>query len=307
MAIISIPTSIGGVTIPSTTTKGPLGALFDSKYKLGSLQYPRDLGSATKGHVVKFTVNEIQPTGYEEGKEYKLPSVTSLTELWNSVTKLAGGETKVNQTLRPKKKRAIATISLYMPDTVNFQYNSGYTNVSLMDIAKETAGLASNLPVISKLGKLASLGISSVESNAAKLALSTQGLAINPQQQLLFEGIDFREYQMAFTFTPYSQQEAQDVKKIIQLFRTHAAPQIITGGAGMFFVPPSTFDLQFILNGAENKNITKVTESVITSIDVNYAPNGWASHADGAPVQTTLTMNFKEIDLVDRKKIQNGY
>ena len=307
MAIISIPTSIGGVTIPGTSTKGPLGALFDSKYKLGSLQYPRDLGSATKGHVVKFSINEIEPTGYEEGKEYKLPSVTSLTELWNSVIKLAGGETKINQTLRPKKKRVLSTISLYMPDTVNFQYNSGYTNVSLMDVAKETAGVASNLPIISKLGKMASLGISAVESNAAKLALSTQGLAINPQQQLLFQGIDFREYQMAFTFTPYSQQEAQDVKKIIQLFRTHAAPQIITGGAGMFFVPPSTFDLQFVLNGAENTNITKVAESVITSIDVNYAPNGWASHADGAPVQTTLTMNFKEIELIDRKKIQNGY
>jgi len=308
MAIISIPTSIGGVTIPGTTTKGPLGALFDSKYKLGSLQYPRDLGSATKGHVVKFSINEIEPTGYEEGKEYALPSATSLPELWNSIKKLAGGETKINQTLKPKKKRVTSTISLYMPDTVNFQYNSGYSNLSLMDVAKETAGAASNLPIISKLGKMASLGISVVESNAAKLALSTQGLAINPQQQLLFDGIDFREYQMAFTFTPYSQQEADDVKKIIQLFRSQAAPRIITtGGAGMFFVPPSTFDLQFLLNGTENKNISKVAESVIKSIDVNYAPNGWATHPDGAPVQTTLTMNFQEIELIDRKKIEGGY
>jgi hypothetical protein len=307
MAIISIPTSIGGVTIPGTTTKGPLGALFDSKYRLGSLQYPRDLGSATKGHVVKFSINEIEPTGYEEGREYTLPSITNPTDIWNSVTKLVGGETKINQTLKPKKKRVASTISLYMPDTVNFQYNSGYSNLSLMDVAKDTAGAVSNLPLVSKLGKMASLGISVVQSNAAKLALSTQGLAINPQQQLLFDGIDFREYQMAFTFTPYSQQEADDVKKIIQLFRAHAAPRIITGGAGMFFVPPSTFDLQFFLNGIENKNISKVAESVITSVDVNYAPNGWASHADGAPVQTTLTMNFKEIELIDRKKIEGGY
>ena len=98
MAIISIPTSIGGVTIPGTTTKGPLGALFDSKYRLGSLQYPRDLGSATKGHVVKFSINEIEPTGYEEGKEYTLPSVTNPTDIWNSITILVGGETKINQT-----------------------------------------------------------------------------------------------------------------------------------------------------------------------------------------------------------------
>jgi hypothetical protein len=309
MAIISIPTSIGGVSIPGTTTKGPLGALFDSKYKLGSLQYPRDLGSSTKAHVIKFSINEIQPTGYEENKEYKLPSITEPQDLWNSIKKLAGGETKVNQSLRPKKKRIVSTISLYMPDTVNFQYNSGYSNLSLMDVAKEAAGAVSStgVPIISQIGKAASLGISLAESQTAKLALSTQGLAINPQQQLLFDGIDFRSYQLAFTFTPYSQQEAADVNRIIKMFRAHAAPQIVSGGGGMFFVPPSTFNLQFILNGKENTNITRVAESVIESIDVNYAPNGWATHPDGAPVQTTLTMQFKEIELIDRKKVEQGY
>lgn len=307
MAIISIPTSIGGITIPGTTTRGPLGALFENKYRLGSLQYPRDLGSTTKGHVVKFSINEIQPTGYEENKEYKLPSITEPQDVWSSIKKLAGGETKVNQTLKPKKKRVVSTISLYMPDTVNFQYNSGYSNLTLLDVAKETAGAVSNVPLISRIGKAASLGISLAQSQAAKLALSTQGLAINPQQQLLFDGIDFRSYQLAFTFTPYSQQEAEDVKRIIKMFRTHAAPQIVTGGAGMFFVPPSTFDIQFILNGKENINITRVAESVIESIDVNYAPNGWSTHPDGAPVQTTLTMNFKEIELIDRKKVEQGY
>jgi hypothetical protein len=309
MAIISIPTSIGGVSIPGTTTKGPLGALFDSKYKLNTLQYPRDLGSSTKSHVVKFSINEITPIGYEESKEYKLPSITDVGELFNSVKKLLGGDTSINQSLRPRKKRSVATVSLYMPDTVNFQYDASYNNLSLAQVASEVAGGAAStkLPIISKIGKLASLGLSAVQSNAAKLALSTQGLAVNPQQQLLFDGIDFRSYQMAFTFTPYSQQEANDVRKIVQLFRTHAAPQIITGGAGMFFVPPSTFNLQFILNNSENPYITRVAESVITGIDVNYAPNGWSTHPDGSPVQTTLTMNFKEIDLIDRKKIQIGF
>jgi hypothetical protein len=75
----------------------------------------------------------------------------------------------------------------------------------------------------------------------------------------------------------------------------------------MFFVPPSTFNLDFLFNGQRNTNITKVTESVIESIDVNYAPNGWAAHDNGAPVQTTLTINFKEIELVDKDKIQAGY
>ena len=309
MALISIPTSIGGVSIPGNLINGPLAALFGNKFSSSFLQYPRDLGSATRGHVVQFSVNEVEPLTYDETTKFidNLTSTGGITNAFNSVKDFFSGNQQKTLNFKSKKKRKVATISLYIPDTVNFQYNSGYSNLSLMDVANEVAGAASALPIIGSLGKIASAGLTTVQSNAAKLALSTQGLAINPQQQLLFDGIDFRTYQMAFTFTPYSRQEAEEVRKIIEMFRYHAAPQITTAAAGMFFVPPSTFDLDFLFNGAQNKNITKVAESVIESIDVNYAPNGWSAHDNGAPVQTTLTINFKEIELIDKDKIKAGY
>jgi hypothetical protein len=309
MAIISIPTSIGGVSIPGNIINGPLGALFGNKFRSNSYQYPRDLGSATKGHIVQFSVNEIDPITYEEAKTFinKSTSIEGVKEQFNSIKNFFSGDAQKTLNFKPKKKRKVATISLYIPDTLNFQYTSGYGNLSLVEVANEVAGVVSNVPVVGTLGKIASLGLTVAQSNAAKLALSTQGLAINPQQQLLFEGIDFRTYQMAFTFTPYSRQEAETVKEIIKLFRYHAAPQITTAAAGMFFVPPSTFDLDFLFNGQRNNNVTRVAESVIENIDVNYAPNGWAAHDDGAPVQTTLTINFKEIELIDKDKIKAGY
>jgi hypothetical protein len=309
MAIISIPTSIGGVSIPGNIINGPLGALFGNKFGLNSYQYPRDLGSATKGHIVQFSINEITPVTYEEAKTFinNSTSIEGVKEQFNSIKNFFSGDAQKTLNFKPKNKRKVATISLYIPDTLNFQYTAGYGNLSLVEVANEVAGVVSNVPVVGTLGKIASLGLTVAQSNAAKLALSTQGLAINPQQQLLFEGIDFRTYQMAFTFTPYSRQEAETVKEIIKLFRYHAAPQITTAAAGMFFVPPSTFDLDFLFNGQRNNNVTRVAESVIENIDVNYAPNGWSAHDDGAPVQTTLTMNFKEIDLIDKDKIKAGY
>jgi hypothetical protein len=313
MAIISIPTSIGGVSIPGNIINGPLGALFGNKFGINSYSYPRDLGAATKGHIVQFSINEIQPITYEEAKTFinKSTSIEGLTEQFNSIKSFFAGDAQKTLNFKPKKKRKVATISLYIPDTLNFQYNVGYSDVTLLDVAGEAAGalnsVAGNKPIVGTLAKAATLGLSVAQSNAARLALSTQGLAINPQQQLLFEGINFRTYQMAFTFTPYSRQEAEAVKQIVKLFRFHAAPQITTAAAGMFFVPPSTFDLDFLFNGQRNNNVTRVAESVIENIDVNYAPNGWAAHDDGAPVQTTLTMNFKEIELIDKDKIQAGY
>jgi hypothetical protein len=50
-----------------------------------------------------------------------------------------------------------------------------------------------------------------------------------------------------------------------------------------------------------------VAESVIKGIDVNYAPTGWAAHNNGAPVQTTMTLDMQEIAIIDRKKIIEGY
>lgn len=311
MAIISIPTSIGGVSIPGALVSGPLGALFGNKFGLNLLQYPRDLSSSTRGHVVQFSVNEIQPITYEEATKFlgNFTSSEGLIENFNSVKNFFNSDTQKTLNFKPKKKRKVATISLYIPDTMNFQYNSGYSNVSLLDVANEvtSAAASSKKPILGTLGKYASMGVSTATSQAAKLALSTQGLAINPQQQLLFNGIDFRSYQMAFTFTPYSAQEAEAVKKIVETFKYHAAPQIMKQGSGMFFVPPSTFDLDFLFNGTVNKNVNRVAESVIESIDVNYAPNGWAAHDNGAPVQTTLTINFKEIELIDKDKIKAGY
>jgi hypothetical protein len=334
MAIISIPSSIGGVSIPGALLKGPLAKLFGGGSGIATYSYPRDLGSATRGHWIQFVINEIQPTQYDTesvigflkggvkdakadmagappdqtfyGKAATISGAIGST-VWGGIQ--AAGEAvtqvseKTNLSLKPRKNTIKATVGLYMPDGMNFTNNASYGNVSLLDAAKSATDSLRSLPLgIGKMAGILSGGMDLATGDAAKLALSTQGLAINPGQQLLFDGIDFRTYSLSFTFTPYSKDEAQTVKDIIKLFRTHAAPRI--SDSGMFFIPPSTFNLGFYKDGKINDNILAVGESVIEGIDVNYAPNGWSTHIDGAPVQTTMTINFKEIELVDRAKIE---
>lgn len=325
MAIISIPSSIGGVTIPGgLVSKGPLGALFGNKYSVDNLQYPRDLESATRGHIVKFSINEVTPQNYSEIRSLTLPSDINLSNAWNKITDFgkdvnaALGKVvdNVNLSLNSPKKRIAASISLYMPDTMNFQYQASWNKLSVAEAIKDAAdragAIAGKLPIVGSLASATTGAISgatdlATNSDAAKLTLASQGLAINPKQQLLFDGIDFRTYQLAFTFTPYSKEEAEQVKKIIQLFREHAAPRITKGAGGMFFVPPSTFDIDFLFNGQRNKNVNKVAESVITNIDINYSPNGWSTYDDGAPIQTTMVLDLQEITLIDRAKVKEGY
>jgi hypothetical protein len=322
MALISIPSSIGGVTIPGTSTNGPLGVLFNNPFSQTNLQYPRDLQSSARGHYVTFLIKDINPIGYQSGTEYTiggaLENVTQKASygLTNTLTELFGDSNNTAasaETLTPESFTNRGSISLYIPETMAFQYGASYSDVSLTSIAGKAIGAA--IDVVKKIipeaksqtGKAITSIPDVVSADAAKVALRAAGLALNPKLQLLFESIGFRTYQMSFTFTPYSQSEAEAVKKIISTFKQYAAPRIVKGNTGgMFFIPPAVFEPKFYFNGTENKNVNAVTQSVITNIDVNYAPNGWATFGDGAPVQTTLTLQFKETAILDRDTLITG-
>ena len=212
---------------------------------------------------------------------------------------LSNGASQTAAEFMTLNKDLKAIVSLYMPDTVSFQYVSDFGEVSIADAASSLPGI---------LGKVPGFLQSVLSDNAAgKLALNKLGYAFNPQSQVLFQGIDFRTFAMSFTFSPKSAREAQQVQKIIKLFRTYAAPTIVTGAAGFFYTPPGVFNLSFRKDGKINPNINKLTDCVLLSVDVNYAPNGWSSYKDGQPVQTTMYLSFKETVLVDRTKIEQGY
>jgi hypothetical protein len=328
MAIISIPTSIGGVNIPGSLINGPLGALYSNVFQTDTLQYPRDLQSMTRGHVVHFTVRETQPVNFQELGTNILSNFTSgegsltdqvkgfLSSLGQSAATVTDALTNnlITQTglnFQPKREKIVGNIFLYMPETINFQYNSQYTDTSVLEMGKNVIqGLGTGR---GKVGGKLGAGLSAINTGTNAIAafgqagLQKLGYAVNPQMQLLFEGIGFRDYQMVFNFTPYSSQETEQVRKIIKMFRENAAPRIVTEAGGMFFVPPASFTLDFMFNGSTNPYITKTAESVITSVDVNYSPNGFSAHDDGAPVQIQMTLQFKEIELIDKAKIQQGF
>ncbi len=323
MALISIPTSIGGVSIPGFAVNGPLGSLYKNPFGRNDLQYPRDLQSATRGHVVHFAINEIDPLRYEEFKSKTIEKAQSgFAAVQNAVQSAgqdpvaAAQQTKeaftgtldkafsgyyteqANLVFKNRTKKSNKSISLYMPDTLNFTYSASYGQTDLLTAA-------SSVPLV---GGAVSAVTQALNNPLSRLAMKGMGYALNPNQQVLFDGIDFRNYQLAFTFTPYSKQEAETVAAIIKMFKTYSTPRLVEGaGGGMFFVPPSTFTPTFKFNGQKNKNVNQVTESVITNIIVDYAPQGFAAHTDGVPVQTTLTIDFRELELITSQKVEQGY
>jgi hypothetical protein len=312
---------------------GPAADLYRSKYTTGSnysLAYPKDLESSKRGHAVYFDIYEVQPLGFKQVSEAvklglnpipdaKDPNDTRSDENGTGTTakpatSFEEGANKIVEAtekiigkgnvfpgsinINPRTKdNAVATIALYMPETLSFDYDAAYNKMELK-------AAINSVPIV---GGITSALTSIMENSAVKLAMSAAGYVFNPQDQLLFEGIDFRTYQMSFTFTPSSIEETNSVNAIIKTFRYHAAPQI-GGVGGFFYIPPSIFNVSFRYNGKVNPNINLLKRSVLESVSVNYAPNGWAAfEGNGAPVQTTMTLQFKETVLVDKTQIKEGF
>ena len=70
-----------------------------------------------------------------------------------------------------------------------------------------------------------------------------------------------------------------------------------------FFKSPRHWTIDFFMTGEGergkgNEFLFQIKKSVITAMGVNHDPNSTISlHKDGSPVQTTLTLTFKEIEL----------
>jgi len=240
--------------------------------------------------------------------------------------------------LTRKTKRIDTTVSLYMPDTLAFTYAHDYdqlsmtaalgklgftlqTAQSLEDSIGETTGQqgatgAGSGPAAPKASTAEIMGTAAEKSGAVgsgftQVALFSAGFAQNPQFEMLYRSTNNRQFQFQFTFVPRNSDEAKQIQKIIQTFRFHAAPEVASGAnnaGGRYLVPPSEFDIVFLYNGVENKNIPKISTCILENIDLNFAAGGtWTAFDDGAPVEITMTLQFKEIEMIHKDLITQGY
>jgi len=263
--------------------------------------------------------------------------------LLNGAKSVGSGASAAIQTIAQAdvKRRPRTYINLYVPDTVQVSYSATYNEQSLTDALGTPYFLAqAGSSVINAVGEMASGGPPTVANilNAAgndpylrqfagtllgKAGLVKDGQAVsqllnrgigqalNPQLQVLFQSVGFRTFQFDFTLTPYSAEEALAIEKIIYEFKYASAPEInrngVFGTQGMFFKVPDMFDIQFFYDGRENRKVHRITRCVLENISVDYAPIGWATYDRGEPVQTRLSLQFKEIEIVDKTRIKDGY
>lgn len=246
---------------------------------------------------------------------------------------ISGGANFVGEiTKDPKTKgnilrrisRTTDAIALYMPDTLNFTYNQGYSDLNSYETVGKIGTVASVFETF-KTGETKNLSSFAVQAirdfnifglgDLATLGFAALGTASNPGLELIYSTPSFRSFRFDFMFYPRDQKEAREVISIIRKLKFHQAPEIVSNAGGRFLVPPSEFDIKFYYNGEENPNIPKISTCVLETVDVDYAPNGFAAYevpgssqptegGTGTPIGIRMSLQFKETQIVTKEFLE---
>ena len=125
------------------------------------------------------------------------------------------------------------------------------------------------------------------------------GSVINPNMELLFEGVNLRSFAFDFDFAPRDEKESNVVKEIIRIFKQSMAPRTgsNTAGAGLFIEAPNIFLLKYKSGNQDHPYLNKFKPCALTSMGMNYTGSGsYATYADKTPVHMKLSLSFTELN-----------
>ena len=259
--------------------------------------------------------------------------LNDLTE-FNVIQNLRGDMAAGGSTVRVKRaptKRLATSIAMYMPQSVQVTYGAQYQDTQIGAVTESAlntfnefvAGrLGGGLDELKKVGTdvadqlqlflLGAVGIIPGLGGLREVSEMKSGNVIADRLELAFKGINKRNFQYTFKMTPKDRREVEMIRKIIFAFKSNMMPEFVGGNrGGRRLLVPNTFDIAYMYTGNQNLHLHNISTCVLENMNVTYGGDRYKTfEADGEgaqPVETTMTLNFKEMELITRERIFEGY
>jgi hypothetical protein len=307
-----------------TNTQTPNMQIAKQAFRSGGLVYPSDVGEMTRSkHYVQFFVNKQSHASASLG-----------IGAYEGQTQMGRNNSNVSVQRAPTQ-RAEGSIALYMPSQLNVSHkiNYGEAEIGAM-VASIGAGITSlvgdggegvlqriqsaagNLydgATAGGMARLAGVAEAAGATGARAAVEIAQGKVTNNRTEMKFEGIDRRAFNFTFRLLPRSSEEAERIQQIVSIFRSSALPEFDQSDTlKRTMIAPSTFDIRYMTidaNGRhyENPRLHRIGTSVLEGVDVKFGGDRPQFFYDGNPVETELTLVFKELEIMTKEKINEGY
>ena len=246
----------------------------------------------------------------------------------------SGDKTNTVQTIsvhRAPTKRLDTVITMFMPADVKVNYKSNFTDQTIGTGAQAASQIIGEVvstgdfntdtiqrnagDLATQAGRDALLSILSVAPifEGSKEAIEIgMGAALTDRMEMAFKGIDKRKFTYTFKMMPRSQDESDEIKKIVDMFKFHMLPEMLDASSrGRLMGYPSTFDIKYMYQNAENNYLNKVSECYLESMDVDYGGDRYRTFkptsAGAPPTEVTITLQFGEIELITRERAIEGF
>jgi len=136
-----------------------------------------------------------------------------------------------------------------------------------------------------------------------------EGRIIADRMEFAFKGVPKRNFSYTLKMMPRSEPEMEQVRSIVTAFKQNMLPETVSADSRRLIVP-NTFHIQYMYVNDVNNYLHKIGECVLETMNVSYGGDRYktfTANAEGAPpVETTMTLNFKEFHFLTRTDIMDG-
>lgn len=207
-----------------------------------------------------------------------------------------------------------SVINLHMQEAPSVKYGANYNDadlgiltgmLSMVNSLNDLKELFTN-PQVAQDAKAAALiagmQIPSVIAGGAtrfeNIVSSAFKIKTNPFREVLFESVDYRTFNFRYRFMPKSQQESDNIRRIINTFKFHMHPELTDNK--FFYIYPSEFEIVYNYKGGANQYFNRIQNCALIDLAVEYGGDKFATFDNGAPVETILTLSFRELELLHK-------
>lgn len=201
--------------------------------------------------------------------------------------------------------KGVSSYILPFPAEVSIQTDFGWESLEVGILGTEliasggdisnAIGNSLNAASLTALGaKVKSAGLDVLRDNAGVAALGAQKLALNPKKEVLFTGVDHRQFRLTWRIAPLNAAESIASYNFIKELHRAASPGLTSDS--IFFTYPNTAHVIIIDNG---EPVLDRQQCAIISIDCNFTPDGlWATFNNtNKPIHIELTVGFMEMQV----------
>jgi hypothetical protein len=323
---------------PLDISKSPVSHMEkqNNPFKYGQLYYPEETSNLGEGHYIIFDIimNDqstwLGATADSNGKisfdtadtfvgernkqrEDRMNALKKQGFLDKNATSVVRNQSSGFAKTSPTHTYLADSIILYTPPSVKFAYKVGYENA-------DTTFFGDFLDAEGFLNTAGALGKRFLET-AGKTALEVlipgfggavdkyRGYSQNPNTELAFKNVPFRNFAFPFEFSPKNEDELDTMHKIIQLFKFHMMPE--KSGPG-YLTSPSEFQITYMYRDIANMYIPKISRCALTDMSVDYSSDDVfttfkPNPRGAAPVITTMQLQFTEMEIMTKETIADGY